>query len=178
MSIAATLQQHLPRRHIVYDVVSHSPAMASLSAEACCASRDRAAKGVVVRTGDRYVLAVLPASRRISRAELKMDLGENFALASENELDLFEDRVPAAVPPVGEAYGLDGVVEPSIYDQPVRLFRRRRPRDYSRRRDPNAVRQADRRRGARALCRWRVKETGATRGGMQAAERRRAEMKG
>ena len=123
MSIAATLQQHLPRRHIVYDVVSHSPAMASLSAEACCASRDRAAKGVVVRTGDRYVLAVLPASRRISRTELKMELGENFALASENDLELlFEDCVAGAVPPVGEAYGLDAVVEPSISGQPDVYF--------------------------------------------------------
>ena len=149
MSIGATLQKHLPSWHIVYEVVSHSPTMASLSAEACCASRDRAAKGVVVRTGDRYVLAVLPASRRISPAELKMDLGENFALASENELDLFEDCVPAAVPPVGEAYGLDGVVEPSICDQPDGLFRAPRPRD-SRPRDSNPVRQADRRRGARA----------------------------
>jgi Ala-tRNA(Pro) deacylase len=170
MSIAATLQKHLPRRHIVYDVVSHSPTMASLSAEACCASRDRAAKGVVVRTGDSYVLAVLSASRQISRADLKMELGENFALASETE-QLFDDCVPGAVRPVGEPYGLDGVVEPSICDQPNRPFRGRGPRDS------NPVRQADRRRHARTLRRRRVNETGATRGGMQAAERRRAEMK-
>ena len=124
MSIAATLQKHLSRKHIVFDVVSHSPTMASvLSAEACCVSPDRLAKGVVVRTGDRYVLAVLPASRRISRTELKIELGENFALASENELEqLFEDCVPGAVPPVGEAYGLDAVVEPSICDQPDVYF--------------------------------------------------------
>ena len=119
MSIAATLQKHLSRKHIVYDVVSHSPTMASvLSADACFVSPDRVAKGVVVRTGDRYVLAVLPASRRISRTELKMELGENFALASENDLELlFEDCVAGAVPPVGEAYGLDAVVEPSISGQ-------------------------------------------------------------
>jgi Ala-tRNA(Pro) deacylase len=151
MSIGATLQKHLPSWHIVYEVVSHSPTMASvLSAEACCLSPDRVAKGVVVRIGDRYVLAVLSASRRISRADLKMELGENFSLASENELEqLFEDCVPAAAPPVGEAYGLDGVVEPSICDQPDGLFRAPRPRD-SRPRDSNPVRQADRRRGARA----------------------------
>jgi Ala-tRNA(Pro) deacylase len=124
MSIAATLQKHLSRKHIVYDVVSHSPTMASvLSAEACCVPPDRVAKGVVVRSGDRYVLAVLPASRRISRTELKMELGEKFALASENELEqLFEDCVPGAVPPVGEAYGLDAVVEPSISGQPDVYF--------------------------------------------------------
>jgi Ala-tRNA(Pro) deacylase len=124
MSIAATLQKHLSRKRIVYDVVSHSPTMGSvLSAEACCVSPDRVAKGVVVRTEDRYVLAVLPASRRINCAELKMELGESFALASENELEqLFEDCVPGAAPPVGEAYGLDAVVEPSICDQPDVYF--------------------------------------------------------
>ena len=97
MSIAATLQKHLSSKHIVYDVVSLSLTMRSvLSAEACCVSPDRVAKGVVVR---RYVLPVLPASRRISRTELKMELGENFALASENELEqLFEHCVPGAVP--------------------------------------------------------------------------------
>ena len=124
MSIAATLQKHLSRKHIVYDVVSHSPTMASvLSAEARCVPPERVAKGVVVRSGDRYVLAVLPASRRISRTELKMELGEKFALASENELEqLFEDCVAGAVPPVGEAYGLDAVVEPSISGQPDVYF--------------------------------------------------------
>jgi Ala-tRNA(Pro) deacylase len=102
MSIAATLQKHLFRKHMEYDFVSHSPTRASvMSADACCVSPDRAAKGVVVRTGDRYVLAVLPASRRISRTELKAELGENFALASANELEqLFEDYARGAIPPM------------------------------------------------------------------------------
>src|SRR5208282_1687600 len=77
----------------------------------------------VVRTGDRYVLAVLPASRRISRVDLKAEPGETFALASENEIEqLFEDCAPGAIPPIGECYGLDAVVEPSICDQPDVYF--------------------------------------------------------
>ena len=99
MSIAASLQKHLSRKHIEYDVVSHSPTIASvLSTEACRVSPDRVAKAVLVRTGDRYVLAVLPASRRISRTGLKAELGENFALATENELEqLFEDCARGAI---------------------------------------------------------------------------------
>jgi Ala-tRNA(Pro) deacylase len=124
MSIAASLQSHLSRRHINYDVVAHAPTMASiLTAEACHVPADRVAKGVVVRTGDRYVLAVLPASRRIDRVGLKAELGENFAFATENELEqLFGDCVRGAVPPIGEPYGLDAVVEPSICDQPDVYF--------------------------------------------------------
>ena len=107
MPIAASLQKHLSRKHIEYDVVSDPPTMASVStAQACRVPPDRLAKGVVVRTGDRYVLAVLPASRRISRVDLKAELGENFALASENELEqLFEDCASGAIPPIGECYG-------------------------------------------------------------------------
>ena len=124
MSIAASLQRHLSRKRVEYEVVSHPPTMASiLTAQACRVPPERLAKGVVVRTGDRYVLAVLPASRRISRADLKAELGENFALASENELEqLFEDCAPGAIPPISECYGLDAVVEPSICDQPDVYF--------------------------------------------------------
>ena len=120
MSIAASLQNHLSRKHIEYDVVAHSPTMASiLTAEACQVPADRVAKGVVVRTHDRYVLAVLPASRRISREGLKAELGENFDLATEKELEqLFLDCAPGAIPPVGECYGLDVVLEQSICDRP------------------------------------------------------------
>jgi len=119
MSIAASLQRHLSRKRVEYDVVSHPPTMASVpTAMASHVSPDSLAKGVVVRTADRYVLAVLPASRRISRADLKAELGENFAFASENELEqLFQDCAPGAIPPIGECYGLDAVVEPSICDQ-------------------------------------------------------------
>jgi len=124
MSIAASLQRHLSRKRVEYDVVSHPPTMASVpTAMASHVSPDSLAKGVVVRTADRYVLAVLPASRRISRADLKAELGENFAFASENELEqLFEDCAPGAIPPIGECYGLDAVVEPSICDQPDIYF--------------------------------------------------------
>ena len=124
MSIAASLQRHLSRKRVEYDVVSHPPTMASVpTAIASHVSPDSLAKGVVVRTADRYVLAVLPASRRISRADLKAELGENFAFASENELEqLFQDCVAGAVPPIGEAYGLDSVVEPSVCEQPDVYF--------------------------------------------------------
>ncbi len=124
MSIAASLQKHLSRKRVAYDVVPHPPTTASVAtAQACRVPPERLAKGVVVRTTDGYVLAVLPASRRISRAGLRAELGETFAFASENELEqLFEDCVPGAIPPIGECYGLDAVVERSICDQPDVYF--------------------------------------------------------
>ena len=124
MAIAPSLQKHLLRKRIEYDVVPHPPTMASvMTAQASHVPPERVAKGVVVRAGDRYVLAVLPASRRIGRAELRAELGEDFAFASENELEqLFGDCAPGAIPPIGEAYGLDAVVERSICDEPDVYF--------------------------------------------------------
>jgi Ala-tRNA(Pro) deacylase len=119
MPIATTLQQHLVSKHIEYDLVPHPATMSSMdTAEACRVPPNSLAKGVVLRTGEGYVLAVLPASNQIRRADLKRQLGEDFSLASERELgQLFSDCAQGAVPPVGECYGLDVVVEDSIREQ-------------------------------------------------------------
>jgi Ala-tRNA(Pro) deacylase len=124
MSIAATLQKHFTRKHIDYDLIRHPPTADAMSvAEACHVSADRLAKGVVLRTNDSYILAVLPASRRICRADLKVELGENFVLATEREIDeLFADCAHGAIPPIGECYGLDALVEDSIRDRPDIYF--------------------------------------------------------
>jgi Ala-tRNA(Pro) deacylase len=124
MPIATALQRHLASKHIEYDLVPHTATMSSMdTAEACRVSPNSLAKGVVLRTGEGYVLAVLAASNQIRRGDLKRHLGEDFALASEHELDeLFRDCAHGAVPPIGECYGLDIVVEDSIREQPDIYF--------------------------------------------------------
>lgn len=124
MSIAPTLEQHLASKHIDYDLVPHPPTTSALPiAELCHIPAERLAKAVVLRTDATYVLVVLPASYRIRRAEMKGQLGGDFALATEGELDqLFRDCAHGAVPPVGACYGLDVVVEDSIREQPDVYF--------------------------------------------------------
>jgi Ala-tRNA(Pro) deacylase len=124
MAISATLQQHLVQRHIEYDLVPHPATLSAMpTAEACHVPGDRLAKGVVVRTGEGYVLAVLPATHRINREDLKKQLGEDFTLATEDELDqLFGDCARGAVPAVGECYGLDVVMEDRIREEPEVYF--------------------------------------------------------
>jgi Ala-tRNA(Pro) deacylase len=120
MSIAPTLQKYLADHNIEYDVISHEPTMSSArTAEACHISGDCLAKGIVLRGTDGYFLAVLPASHQLRLSELRTQLGENLDLASENELDqLFRDCAHGAVPPVGECYGLDVIIDDSIQNQP------------------------------------------------------------
>jgi Ala-tRNA(Pro) deacylase len=124
MAIAPTLQKSLARKHVEYDLVPHPPTMSSMpTARACHVPADLRAKGVVLRTRDGRVLAVLPASHRIRQTDLKGRLVEDFALATEHELDpLFQDCAHGAVHPVGECNGLDLVVEDSIGERPDIYF--------------------------------------------------------
>ena len=119
MAIAPTLRKHLDR-NVVYEVIAHEPTMSSTrTAQACHVSGDCLAKGIVLRRDGGYLLAVVPASHHIRLPDLKLQLGEDIRLAEEKELDrLFPDCAPGAVPPVGECYELDVIVDDSIREQP------------------------------------------------------------
>jgi Ala-tRNA(Pro) deacylase len=120
MAIAPTLQKYLADHNIEYEVISHEPTLSSArTAEACRISGDCLAKGIVLRGTDGYFLAVLPASHHLRLSDLSTQLGGDLDLASENEIDqLFRDCAHGAVPPIGECYGLDVIVDDSIQSQP------------------------------------------------------------
>jgi Ala-tRNA(Pro) deacylase len=119
MTIALTLQAYLERKRVEYDLIEHRPTRSSVStAHACHISAASLAKGVVLRTRDSYILAILPASQRVRLDYLKATFGEQLEFATEHELDqLIPDCKHGAVPPIGECYGLDIVVEDSIRDE-------------------------------------------------------------
>jgi Ala-tRNA(Pro) deacylase len=119
MAIAPILQKHLDR-NVTYDVLTHDPTMSSTrTAQACHVSGDCLAKAIVLRHDGRYLLAVLPATHHVRLADLKTQIGDDVDLADEDEIKrLFPDCAPGAVPPIGEAYELDVIVDDSIQAQP------------------------------------------------------------
>jgi Ala-tRNA(Pro) deacylase len=119
MPIAPTLQRYLDQ-NVTYDVIQHDATMSSTrTAEVCHISGDCLAKGIVLRHDGGYMLAVLPASHHIHLQDLRMQLDDKVDLASEDEIaQLFSDCVHGAVPPVGECYGLEVIVDDSIDAQP------------------------------------------------------------
>jgi Ala-tRNA(Pro) deacylase len=119
MPIAPILQRYLDQ-NVTYDVIDHEPTMSSTrTAEVCHVSGDRVTKGVVLRHHGGYLLAVIPASHRIHLQDLRMQLGDSIELASEDEIaPLFRDCAHGAVPPVGDCYGLEVIVDDSIEMQP------------------------------------------------------------
>jgi Ala-tRNA(Pro) deacylase len=119
MSIAPTLQRYLDQT-ITYEVIPHEPTMSSTrTAEVCHVSGDRVAKGIVLRRDGGFLLAVLPASRRIHLQDLRTQVGDSVQFATEEEIaELFRDCARGAIPAVGECYGLDVIVDDSIDTQP------------------------------------------------------------
>ena len=119
MAIAQALQRYLDQ-NVTYGVIPHEPTMSSMrTAQICQISSDCLAKGIVLRHDGGYVLAVLPASHHIRLSELRMQLGDDVDLASENEIaQLFRDCAYGAVPPVGDCYALEVIVDDSIEAQP------------------------------------------------------------
>ncbi len=120
MAISLTFQKYLATKNLAYDIIAHAPTKSSMrTAEVCHIPGDRLAKAVVLRDEFGYVLAILPASHHIRLDDLKTQLGLNVEFASEYEIEeLFDDCVPGAIPPAGECYGLDTVVDGSIEEQP------------------------------------------------------------
>jgi Ala-tRNA(Pro) deacylase len=119
MTIAPTLQRHLDR-NVTYELITHEATMSSTrTAQACHVSGDCLAKGIVLRHNGGYMLAVLPASRHLRLLDLKLEIGADVDLADEGEIErLFPDCAPGAIPPIGECYDLDVIVDDSIQQPP------------------------------------------------------------
>jgi len=119
MAIAPILQKHLDR-NVTYEVLTHDPTMSSSrTAQACHVSGERLAKAIVLRHDGRYLLAVLPASHHVNLADLKTQIGDDVDLADEEEIrKLFPDCALGAIPPVGECYELDVIIDDSLQAQP------------------------------------------------------------
>ena len=124
MGIAITLAQYLIDGGIEYDLVPHPHTQtASASAVASHVLADSFAKAVVLKGGDGFMLAVLPASRHIQFDELRRLLGTEVDMANEEQIEtLFIDCEPGSVPAPGAAYGLNVVVDDSLAQQPDIYF--------------------------------------------------------
>jgi Ala-tRNA(Pro) deacylase len=124
MTISARLKWYLDSHGVKYEVVPHPPSRSSLeSARAARVPGERLAKSVLLEDERGYVMAVLPASRRISLRDLEEQLERHLELASESELsELFRDCEVGAVPPVGAAFGIPTVVDDSLMNAPDVYF--------------------------------------------------------
>jgi Ala-tRNA(Pro) deacylase len=116
MTIASSVMNTLTSVHTDYQVVVHPKSFSSVeTAVAAHVADDHIAKGVLLKDPSGYLLAVIPASHWVDFQRLREELGRELQLANEDEIEqLFGDCDPGAVPPLGETYGVETVLDESL----------------------------------------------------------------
>jgi len=75
------------------------------------------AKALVLKGGDRFLLAVLPADLALDSRALRAAVGSRrVRFASRDELMKLTGLAPGAVPPFGSLFGLETVCDPGLAD--------------------------------------------------------------
>jgi Ala-tRNA(Pro) deacylase len=118
MGMAARLRSFLDSQGIRYEVLPHPHTSTSLeTARAARVPGERIAKSVVLEDEQGYLMAILPASCRVSLDALERQLHRKLELASEAELvGLFQDCEIGAVPPVADPYGMSAVIDERLWN--------------------------------------------------------------
>ncbi len=116
MAIAISLKDYLDEHGIEYNLVRHDPTKcSSRTAQASHVSGHDLAKGVVVKGKKSYLIAIVPASKRLRMRKMERWLKQPVCLAAEDEIQkLFSDCENGAVPPIGAAYGLKSVMDEEL----------------------------------------------------------------
>jgi Ala-tRNA(Pro) deacylase len=117
--IAPTLRRYLDQT-VTYDTLTHPPTHSALQTAAVCHLPSGAvAKGVLLRRGNDFVLAALPASHRVCLSDLRAELGTQTTLAAERDISaLFSDCAFGAVPAIGDCYFVETLVDRNLDAQP------------------------------------------------------------
>lgn len=118
MTMAPRVRDYLAENHIAYQVMPVAPPPTLAPADPLHGpSCDQLAKAVLLRDedADDFLLAVVPASHRLALDMLAALLGHRIELASESDaLQLFPDCEAGALPPIGQRYGIEVVLDQSL----------------------------------------------------------------
>ncbi|MDD4879055.1 MAG: YbaK/EbsC family protein [Candidatus Omnitrophica bacterium] len=110
MAIAAKLKKYLDTNKVKYKALKHKLAY---TAQEIAAAQEvpgkQVVKSVLVKAGDKFVLAVLPAIHLIDAKKLKSVLKcKSIKIATEKDIKkVIPDYKPGAMPPFGNLFGLE-----------------------------------------------------------------------
>ena len=116
---ASMLREFLDRHQVKYSTIKHSPAYTAQEIAAITHIPGKElAKSIIVKIDGKVVMLVLPASRRINFSRLKEVTDAKTAeLADERDFEeLFPDCQLGAMPPFGNLYDMDVLVDKSLAD--------------------------------------------------------------
>jgi len=116
MTLPTRLQAFFDEHALPLRTVAHPRTYTSReSASTAQVRADHIAKGVLLKDGADYLLAVIPADRWLRLGALGELMGRSLSLAPELEmLGVFEGCDAGAVPPVAAAFGLGSAVDEAL----------------------------------------------------------------
>jgi Ala-tRNA(Pro) deacylase len=117
--------EHLIARGVVFEVVPHRRVFTSLQeARELGVAAEAVLKTVALYSGGKYVLAVVPASRRLDVPLVREMLEDPAArLATEAELAVdFPGYELGALPPLGSLLGVPLLVDPEVLEHELVMF--------------------------------------------------------
>jgi Ala-tRNA(Pro) deacylase len=114
------VHRFLDQRGVRHDIVDHEQTFsAAEEAEASGVPPDHAAKTMVLRDGDQYRLAVIPASHRLDLRKVRalFEASQHLRLASEPEMEAdFASFDVGALPPLGPMLPATEVLDGRLLD--------------------------------------------------------------
>lgn len=121
MSIATTVKKFLSHLNIDYQVLIHprvgTPLQTALSANI---EPEQLAYAVLLKDREKLLIAVLPSSHILDIQNLNKQLHRKFIPATlSEEKQVFNDCTLGMVPPLGEAYGIDAIVDKALDNLPT-----------------------------------------------------------
>jgi len=127
MAMADVLKLYLDSNEVPYELVAHQYTPTSLrAAQNAHIEPQRIAKAVLLEDDERrrdFMIAVLPASRRVALNRVSECVGRPVHLASEEDaVVLFKDCEAGAIPALGPAYGLRTVWDDDLARAPDVYF--------------------------------------------------------
>lgn len=120
MSMSTTVQKYLQQKGIPYELVPHPHTETSMdAASASHVSAAKIAKPVILEDDKGYVMAVVPAHHHVQLSKVNHFLGRHMGMATEQEIKtLFKDCKEGAIPPIGQAYGMETIFDECLGECP------------------------------------------------------------
>lgn len=119
-SVFDRLHDRLQQSGVPFTVLRHAPVYTSEEAAAVRGTPlASGAKALVVKAGDRFVLLVLPADRKLDSRRAREALGvRSIRFASREEVEGLTGLQPGSIPPFGSLFNLPTYCDPALADNP------------------------------------------------------------
>ena len=118
------IESWLKQCGVPFTVQRHEPVFTSEQAAAVRGtSLASGAKALVVKAGEKFVLIVLPADRKLDSKKARESFGvKALRFASKEEVEQLTGLQPGSIPPFGSLFSLPTYVDPALAEQPTINF--------------------------------------------------------